>query len=158
MCTLVTSPTAQWTLQQLREAISPDTDYRFLIHDRDSIFSADLDRSVRRLRLRVLKIPYRGPRANALCERLIGSMRREALDWVIPLGERHLRRLLNNWVTHYNSGRPHMSPGPGVPVPSPDVPVAIAPTHHSVPRGLQVVARPILAGLHHEYSLLPRAA
>ena len=150
-------PTAQWTLQQLREAIPSEPRYRFLIHDRDSIFSADLDKSVRNLGLRVLKTPYRSPRANAHCERLIGSLRREALDWVIPLGERHLRSLLSDWVKHYNTGRPHMSLGPGVPLPC-GTPVAIQRARHSIPHGFDVASRPVLAGLHHEYSLLPLAA
>ena len=130
----------QWALQQLREAIPSEPCYRFLIHDRDSIFSMDLDRSIRNLGLRVLKTPYRSPRANSLCERLIGTLRREALDWVMPFGERHLRRLLNNWVAHYNSGRPHMSLGPGVPAPASGVPVAIQSARHSIPTRFEVAA------------------
>jgi transposase InsO family protein len=55
------------------------------------------------------------PQANAFCERLIGTIRRECLDFLIPLGERHLRRILKEWVTHYNQGRPHSSLGPGIP-------------------------------------------
>lgn len=127
-------PTAQWTLQQLSEAIPSEPRYRFLIHDRDSIFSADLDRSVRNLGLRVLKTLYRSPRANAHCERLIVSLRREALDWVIPLGERHLRSLLSDWANHYNTGRPHTSLDPGVPLPS-GTPVAMQCARHSIPPG-----------------------
>ncbi|MDH3452173.1 MAG: helix-turn-helix domain-containing protein, partial [Gammaproteobacteria bacterium] len=69
-------PTAAWTLQQLRHAIPGGSEYRFLIHDRDGIFSMELDRSIRKLGLRVLKTPYRAPKANAVCERVIGSMRR----------------------------------------------------------------------------------
>jgi hypothetical protein len=71
-------PTAQWTLQQLREAIPADHTYRFLIHDRNSIFSRQLDRSVRRLRLRVLKTAPQSPQANARCERLLGTLRENA--------------------------------------------------------------------------------
>lgn len=71
-------PTTPWTLQQMREAILSDAGHRFLIHDRDSIFSTDLDQSIRNLGLWVLETPYRSPRANSLCERLIGSFRREA--------------------------------------------------------------------------------
>jgi putative transposase len=70
-------PTAQWTLQQLREAIPPDHTYRFVIHDRDNIFSEQLDQSVRHLGLRVLKTPVRTPVANAICERVLGTLRRE---------------------------------------------------------------------------------
>jgi hypothetical protein len=70
-------PTAEWTLQQLREAIPADHRYRFLIHDRDSIFSQTLDRSIGNLGLRVLKTPVRTPVANAICEQLLGTLRRE---------------------------------------------------------------------------------
>ena len=81
------------------------------IHDRDSIFSHQLDQCVRHLGLRVLKTPPQSPQANALCERLLGTMRRECLDFVIPLGVNHLRRLLHAWVRHYNASRPHMALG-----------------------------------------------
>jgi putative transposase len=88
-------PTAHWTLQQLREAIPADHAYRFLIHDRGRIFSALLDHSIGHLGLRVLKTPPQSPQAKAFCERLIGTMRRECLDFVIPLTDDHLLRLLH---------------------------------------------------------------
>jgi transposase InsO family protein len=59
--------------------------------------------------VRVLKTPFRAPQANAFCERLIGTIRRECLDFLIPLGEKPLRRILKEWVAHYNRGRPHSS-------------------------------------------------
>jgi transposase InsO family protein len=67
----------------------------------------------------VLKSPPRCPMANAICERVIGTIRRECLDWLIPLSESHLRSILRSWIPHYNTGRPHMSLGPGVPYPPP---------------------------------------
>src|SRR5215510_3626965 len=69
-------PTATWTLQQFREAIDNSQDYRFLIHDRDSIYSEELDLVVRAMGVRILKTPFRSPQANAYCERLVGSLRR----------------------------------------------------------------------------------
>ena len=140
-------------MQQLREAIPADHGYRFLIHDRDSIFSHQLDQCVRHLVLRVLKTPPQSPQANALCERLLGTMRRECLDFVIPLGANHLRRLLHAWVRHYNASRPHMALGPGIPQPPPQVPVSLQAHRHRLPEHLRVVARPILGGLHHDYRL-----
>src|SRR3954451_2204701 len=101
-------PSAEWTLQQLREAIGYEERYRYLIHDRGCIFSSHLDESVSRLGLQVLKTPPRSPMANAIGERVIGTIRRECLDWLIPLSEAHLRVLLKSWMTHYNHGRPHM--------------------------------------------------
>jgi putative transposase len=79
----------------LREAIPADHGYRFLLHDRDSIFSPEFDQSIRHLGLRVLKTPVRTPQANALCERLLGTLRRECVDFMIPLTENHLRRVLH---------------------------------------------------------------
>ena len=111
---VTTHPTATWTLQQLREAIGFDT-HQFLLHDRDSIFARHLDESIEGFGLQILKSPPHSPKANALCERLIGTIRRECLDWQIPLSEPHLRTISRSWPDLYNRGRPHMSLGPGVP-------------------------------------------
>jgi len=118
-------PTAAWTQQQLREAIPSGHGYRFLIHDRDCIFSSQLDQSIAHMGLRVLRTPYRSPKANSLCERVIGTLRRECLDFLIPLTENHLCIVLKNWVTHYNQGRPHSSIGPGIPDPPAGLPVTL---------------------------------
>ena len=119
-------PSAEWTLQQFREALTEEHPYRFLIHDRDSIFSKDLDKAVAAMGVRILKTPVRAPKANAFCERLVGTIRRECLDFLIPFGERHLKRLLTNWIAYYNHARVHSSLGPGVPAPirpSPKLPI-----------------------------------
>jgi putative transposase len=151
-------PTTAWTLQQLREAIPADHAYRFLIHDRDTIFSQMLDQYVHHLGLKVLKTPPWSPQANTLCERLLGTLRRECLDFLIPLTENHLRRLLHEWVCHYNAGRPHMALGPGIPQPPTQSPVPRQTHRHQLPKHLQVVARPVLGGLHHEYWLEEKVA
>jgi transposase InsO family protein len=108
--------------------------------------------------LRVLKTPVRTPVANAICERVLGTMRREYLDFVIPLNEKHLYGVLKEWVNPYNEGRPHMSLGPGIPQPSPELPVSRQPHRHRIARGQRVVARPVVNGLHHEYQLDQKAA
>jgi putative transposase len=151
-------PTAPWTIQQLREAMPSDHGYRFLVHDHDSVFSQWLDQQVPHLGLRVLKTPERSPQANALCERLLGTLRRECLDFLIPLTEHHLRRLLYAWVRHSNTGRPHMALGPGIPQPPPQSPVPLQAHRHRLPMHLHVVAHSILGGLHHEYRLEAKAA
>ena len=88
-------PTAEWTTQQFRECVMMgDEGYKFIIHDRDSIYSSELDSSLRALGLRALRTPYRCPQANAFCERLIGSARREGLDFMIPFDEDHIRQIL----------------------------------------------------------------
>jgi hypothetical protein len=71
-CNLTAHPTAEWTLQQFREAIPCDHPYRFLIRDRDSIFSAEVDDQLKAFGLRVLRTPAWAPQANAFCERLVG--------------------------------------------------------------------------------------
>src|SRR5262249_55948904 len=78
-------PTASWTIQQFRAIMPGDQPQRFLIHDRDSLYAAAVDDALTAMGLTVLKIPVRCPQANAFCERLIGTMRRECLDWLIVL-------------------------------------------------------------------------
>ena len=151
-------PSAAWTLQQLREAIPSDHTYNFILHDRDAIFSTRLDASVAHMGLEVIKTPVRSPQANSLCERLIGTLRRECLDWIIPVSEDHLRKTLCAWLAHYNRGRPHSSLGPGLPVPPVNLPVRLQRQRHRFDRASRVVACPVLNGLHHEYSLLADAA
>jgi transposase InsO family protein len=123
-------PTAQWTRQQLREAVGYEERYEDLLHDRDAIFSAKLDESIQRLGLQVLKSPPRSPKANSICERVIRTIRRECLDWVIPLSEGHLRQTLKAWVTHYNRGRPHSALGPGLPDPPASSTAPLAHSRH----------------------------
>src|SRR5258706_3979792 len=146
-------PTAAWTLQQLREAIGLEECHRYLIHDRDRIFATHLDKSMQALGLKVLKSPPRCPKANAICERVIGTIRRECLDWLIPLSEAHLRLILKTWVAHYNGGMPHSSLGPGVPDP-PKVFVSVRQSgfRHWLWAGSAIRSQSVLGGLHHEYS------
>ena len=147
-------PTAAWALQQLREAVGYGDHYRYLLHDRDSIFAKHLDESVSRLGLSVLKSPPHSPKANAICERVIGTIRRECLDWLIPISVSHLRLILKEWVNHYNTGRPHMSLGPGVPdSPTSSGEALIHSYRHQSGERLAVRARAVLGGLHHEYFL-----
>ena len=147
-------PSAAWTLQQLREVVGFDHVYRYLLHDRDSIFAKHLDESITALGLIVLKSPPRCPKTNAICERVIGTIRRECLDWVIPLSEAHLRLILTEWVARYNQGRPHSMLGPGVP--DPPRALAVVPkseSRHRLAAGTLVLVRSIMSGLHHEYLL-----
>jgi transposase InsO family protein len=150
-------PTAAWTLQQFREILAEPHAYRFVLHDRDSIYSPWLDAGVTAMGVRVLRTPVRSPLANAYYERLLGTLRRECLDYLIPFGEDHLRRLLRVWQGHYNRARPHSQRGPGLPQPPPGLPAAPLAGHH-LPRDVRVAARSILGGLHHEYSFEQIAA
>ena len=101
---------------------------------------------------------YRSPKANSICERVIGTLRRECLDFLIPLTENHLCRLLKTWLGHYNHERSHSSLGSGIP----DLPVGLPVTRqehrHRIPGHLKVVSHPVLGGLHHEYELKTKIA
>ena len=102
--------------------------------------------------LKVLKTPVRSPMANTYCERVIGSIRRECLDYLIPLNERHLKRILREFMTYYNRGRPHSALGPGFPEPI-QTAVPASGHQHRLPTGCRVAKTPVLGGLHHEYRL-----
>jgi len=154
-------PSAAWTLQQLREVIGDAETHDYVIHDRDAIFAKHLDNSIGALGLAVLRSPFASPKANAICERVIGTIRRECLDWMIPMSEAHLRSILRRWVAHYNRGRPHSALGPGVPDPpqqSGRVPVPRSEFRHRLAAGALVLPSSVLGGLHHEYSLAPLPA
>src|SRR5438309_639224 len=109
-----------------------------------------------RLGLAVLERPFRAPQANAFCERLIGTMRRECLDFMILLSERHLRSIVREWVSHYNRGRPHSRLGRGIPDERSAPPDR---THrHRLQDGECVISTSVLGGLHHDYALERTAA
>jgi putative transposase len=149
------NPTADRTLQQLREIVGDEGVHRYLIHDRDRIFAKHLDDSLRALGVEILRSPVASPKANAICERVIGTIRRECLVWLIPISEVHLRGILKEWVAHYNGGRSHGALGPVVSDPPPKL--ALVPKsgfRHRLAAGALVLARSIRGGLHHEYSLV----
>src|SRR5262249_46043310 len=107
--------------------------------------------------VRVLKTPVRAPKANAFCERLVGTIRRECLDYLIPFSERHLRLILRKFVSYYNRGRPHSSLGPGIPEPF-QTSVPASGHRHRLPAGFRVAKTSVLGGLHHDYRLEKVAA
>ena len=145
-------PTADWTAQQFREALPGSHAYRFVIHDRDSIFSRELDKQISAMGVRVLRTPVHAPKANSVCERFGGTLRRECLDSLIPFNERHLKAVLKIWIRHFNGARPHMSLGPGIPAAS--RPPAPENHHrHGLPAGHAVRRAAVLSGLNHEYWL-----
>jgi transposase InsO family protein len=152
---LTNHATAEWTIQQFRNGLPLDGAYRFLVHDRDGIFAPVLDDALRSMSLHVLRTPVRAPQANAHCERWIGTARRECLDWIIPLNERHLQRVLAEWFAHYNGERPHSALGPGLP----DEPTRRTTlTGHRLSPEHRVVIHARIGGLHHDHRLEPIAA
>ena len=154
---ITAQPTAEWTLQQFRETFPGDHAYRFLIHDRDSIFSRERDKEITAMGVRVLRTPVQAPKANSRCERFGGTLRRECLDLLIPFNRTHLKFVLKAWIAHFNHARPHMSLGPGIPAPL--RPHSQENAHrHCIPASHVVRRVAILGGLHHEYWLEKVAA
>lgn len=155
-CNVTAHPTAEWTAQQFREALPGDHKYKYLIHDRDSIFAKEVDEVAKGVGIKIKKTPVRAPRANAYCERLNGTIRRECLDFLIPFGERHLKLILNEWVDYFNHWRPHRGKHPdGVPrIPEPiEPPPPPAVNRHQIAEGYEIEATPVLGGLRHRYRL-----
>jgi putative transposase len=106
-------PTGEWATQQARNIVETFIDrsepIRFVIHDRDSKFTAAFNEVFRSEAIRIIRTPVRAPRANAFIERWIGSLRRECLDRLLILNRRHLERVLPAYIHHHNSHRPHRS-------------------------------------------------
>jgi putative transposase len=101
------SPIGAWAAQQLREATPEATRPRFLIRDHDAKYGAEFDRVAAASGIEVIRTRVRAPRANAVCERFLGSVRRECVDHVLVVDERQLRRVLAEYVVHFNRARPH---------------------------------------------------
>ena len=115
-----TNPTGAWVTQQARNLGLDlgDRGMRFLIRDRDSKYSASFDEVLRSERIRTVKTPVRAPRANAIAERFVRTVRSECLDWLLILNGRHLERVLRVYVDHYNRQRPHRGVALGPPEPA----------------------------------------
>ena len=137
------NPTSAWVIQQLREAFPYDTAPRHLIFDRDTIFSPEVVRCVRAMGTEPARTAYRSPWQNPVAERWIGSCRRELLEHVVVLGERHLLRLIGSYVEYYHGDRSHLGLGK-------DAPDWRAVTQRPSPTA-KVVALPRVGGLHHRY-------
>jgi putative transposase len=137
-------PTDAWVAQQLREATPYGQRPHYLIRDNDSKDGQAFTRVAEASGITVLRTAYRAPRQNATCERFLGSVRRECLDHVLVLGEAHLRRVLREYATYFNTARPHQ--GLQQRLPAGTAGAVLRP-----PPGGQVQAIPVLGGLHHVY-------
>ena len=135
-------PTDAWVAQQLREATPFGQRPRYLIRDNDGKFGATFARVAAASGITILRTPHRAPRANAVCERFLGSVRRECLDHLLVLGERHLARVLREYVAYFNRARPHQGLGQALPEP---------PAQEARSREGPVRAVPVVGGLHHAY-------
>ncbi len=138
------TPTDPWVAQQLREATPYGQTPIYLIRDNDKKFGRIFARVAATSGIKVLRTPYRTPQANAVCERFLGSVRRECLDHFLILHEKQLHRLLKAYVVYFNQARPHQGLGQRIPEP-----LALSASPSSQPH--QVLSIPVLGGLHHDY-------
>jgi putative transposase len=139
-----TNPTGAWVTQQARNLSFTGLfqRVRFLIHDRDSKFTASFDEVFRSEGIKVIHTPIRAPQANAYAERFVRTVRTECLDWLLIIGRRHLETVLRIYTTHYNRQRPHR----GLALHRPDSTNA-----DPRPSGEEIKRRDRLGGLIHEY-------
>jgi putative transposase len=100
-------PMAEWTTQQFRSCVTGEEPYRFVVHDRDAIYSPAVDRALRSMNLRVLKTPPGVPQANAFAERFVRTIKESCLDRLILIGEASLRRAVCEFLAHYHNERNH---------------------------------------------------
>ncbi len=134
-------PTAEWTTQQIVEAFPWDTAPRYLLRDRDSIYGELFQQRVKNMGAQEVKVAPRSPWQNPYCERVVGSIRRDALDHVIILNERHLRRVLWSYIDYYHNWRTHLS----LEMDAPESREVEPPELGSVRK------QPEVGGLHHYY-------
>jgi putative transposase len=139
-------PTGAWTAQQARNLLmnlgARAGQFRFLIRDRDSKFTAAFDDVFVGNGTRIIKAPVRSPRANSFAERYVGMLRRECLDHLLIYGERHLWRLLAEYAQHYNGHRPHQSRNQRPPLHEPGQPIDVT---------ARITRRKVVHGLISEY-------
>jgi putative transposase len=139
-------PTAEWVAKQIVEFCAWDRlPPQFLIHDRDSRYGATFDRRLGGLGIKQVRTPFRAPRANAISERWVKSVRAECLDHLLIFNEVHLRRAISRYAAYFNYWRPHRSLGQRSPCEST--------VHQFRPRGAncKITAEAVLGGLHHIY-------
>ncbi|MBO3752838.1 integrase core domain-containing protein [Streptosporangiaceae bacterium NEAU-GS5] len=146
-------PTGDWAVQQVRNLLMNLQDHcaarawKFLVRDRDAKYTAAFDAVFTAIGVRIILTPIRAPRANAIAERWIGSVRRECLDQMLIVGRRHLVRVLTEYLDHYNDHRPHRGLDQRSPNRRAD-PLSVADPAKSI----GVIRRDRLGGLIHEYA------
>jgi len=133
------NPTAAWVWRQVIEATPWGRKPRHLLRDRDAVYGRDFRARADRIGIDAIATPIRAPKANAVVERVIGTLRRECLDHLIVLDEQHLAWVLREFVAYYNQERSHRTVH--LETPEPRVRPALGP----------VGSRPVLNGLHHIY-------
>jgi hypothetical protein len=138
-------PSSAWVSQQLREAFPYDSSPKYLIHDQDAIFGTEVVDTIEALEVKSKRTAFKSPWQNGIAERFLGSCRRDLLDHVIVLNERHLKRLMAEYVRYHHDDRTHL----GLDKQTPAGRVAAVETMMSA----KIISMPRLGGLHHRYDL-----
>jgi transposase InsO family protein len=141
------SPTDAWTAQQLREATPWGKGPKYLLHDRDRKFGRKFAAVAAGSGIKELRSPIRAPKANAICERIIGSLKRECLDHMLIWHRSQIHRLVREYTAYYNLARPHQGIRQRIPEPYTQNPHSVT----KCPR-TRVISKPVLGGLHHRYT------
>jgi transposase InsO family protein len=139
------NPNSFWVALQLRQTWGYDQPHRFLIFDRDAKFNGDVIATVKDNGMLPIRTAFRSPWQDGVAERWVGSVRRDLLDHVIVISQRHLRRLLKEYVRYYHEDRTHL--GIGKETPGGRV------TEPASPYASKVMSWPRLGGLHHRYTI-----
>jgi transposase InsO family protein len=142
-CNVTRHPTSTWVIQQLREAFPFDSAPEYLIFDRGSNFNTEVVDTINSFGIKSKRIGFRSPWQNGVAERWIGNCRRDLLDHVIVLNERHLKRLMNEYINYYQDDRTHL----GLDKQTPTGRKAAT----CMPVNAKVVSIPRLGGLHHRH-------
>ena len=138
-------PTAAWMKQQIREATAFGRQPKYLIHDNGKMFLAkSFQQFLSFCDIVSKRITYYSPWQNGICERFIGTLRRDLLNHIIPLNQRHLERMLSEYIYYYNNVRTHQTLGGETPVPKESPPKTLA-------AETSLISKPILGGLYHDY-------
>ncbi len=143
-CNVAAHPDSEWVVQQLREAFPDAGPYQYVIFDQDAKFNGDVVDFLKDAGLKPKRTSIRSPWQNGIAERWVGGCRRELLDHVIPLNEKHLRRLLREYVDYFEHDRIHDSLAKDTPLRRP---VEMKPSPQAT-----LISSPRLGGLHHRYS------
>jgi putative transposase len=138
------NPTDEWVAAQVRNATPFEEGPRFLIGDNDDKFGPHFEQAVKGAGINLIHTPPYAPKANAICERFIGSVRRECLDHILILNEKHVRRVIREYCAFFNHARPHQGIEQQIPIPSNAIDWPEYPHR-------KVIGMPILNDLHHDY-------
>ena len=141
---ITANPNSAWATQQARQFVwkleEDDAHFRFLIHDRDIRFTVAFDNALKSAGFHIIHTPLRAPDANAYAERWVRTVREECLDHLLIMNQSHLKRVMDSYISYYETSRPHQGPSPQTPV-----------LKQAISYSGQVRKREVLGGIINDY-------